>query len=78
MSKITWNRYLTVKELTAALKKHPYILARFRSGYKMGLNSKIAPIAQKIKKHNDNELTDFVSFSPCDINEYISHKHPFM
>jgi len=46
--------------------------------YLTGLNSKIAPIAQKIKKHNDNELTDFVSFSPCDINEYISHKHPFM
>jgi len=71
-------RYLTVKQLNEACKKHPYILARFGSGYQMGINSKIAPIAQKIKKHNDNELTNFVSFLPCDINQYISHKHPFI
>lgn len=72
------GRYLTVKQLNNACKKHPYILARFASGYQMGINSKLAPIAQKRKKHNDNELTEFVSFLPCDINTYISHKHPFM
>ena len=72
------SRYLTVKQLNNACKKHPYILARFASGYQMGINSKVAPIAQKRKKHNDNELTEFVSFLPCDINTYISHKHPFM
>ena len=72
------DRYLTVKQLNNACKKHPYILARFASGYQMGINSKVAPIAQKRKKHDDNELSEFVSFLPCDINTYITHKHPFM
>jgi len=72
------SRYLTVKQLNNACKKHPYILVRFASGYQMGINSKVAPIAQKRKKHDDNELTEFVSFLPCDINTYITHKHPFM
>ena len=72
------SRYLTVKQLNNACKKHLYILARFASGYQMGINSKVAPIAQKRKKHDDNHLTEFVSFLPCDINTYISHKHPFM
>jgi hypothetical protein len=72
------SRYLTVKQLNNACKKHPYILARFASGYQMGINSKVAPIAQKRKKHDDNEITEFVSFLPCDINTYITHKHPFM
>jgi hypothetical protein len=72
------SRYLTVKQLNNACNKHPYILARFASGYQMGINSKVAPIAQKRKKHDDNDLTEFVSFLPCDINTYITHKHPFM
>lgn len=71
-------RYLTVKQLNDACKKHSYILARFASGYQMGINSKVATIAQKRKKHDDNEPTDFVSFLPCDLNTYITHKHPFM
>jgi hypothetical protein len=72
------SRYLTVNQLNNACKKHPYILVLFASGYQMGINSKVAPIAQKRKKYNDNDLTAFVSFLPCDINTYITHKHPFM
>lgn len=72
------NYYMTVKELNNACKKHQYILARFASGYQMGINSKIVPICQKRKKHNDDDLTDFVSFLPCDLNSYITHKHPFV
>ena len=70
--------YLTVNQLNEACRKHPYILARFVSGYQMGINSKIAPIAQRMKMYKYNELTKFVSFSPCDMNEYISHKRPFI
>jgi hypothetical protein len=72
------SHYLTVRQLNNACKKHPYILARFASGHQMGINSKIAAIAHKIKKYSDNELTQFVSFLPCDLNAYITHKHPFM
>lgn len=71
-------RYLTIKQLNDACKKHSYILVRFASGYQMGINSKVAPIAQKRKKHDDGELTEFVGFSPCNINTYITHKHPFV
>lgn len=70
--------YLTVKQLNDACKKHPYILVRLDSGYQMGINSKVAPIVQKGKKYEDGDLTDFVSYLPCDINTYITHKHPFM
>jgi len=70
--------YLTVRQLNDACKKHHYILARFASGYQMGINSKVAIMAQKRKKYDANELTEFVSFFPCDINTYINHKHPFM
>ena len=72
------NFQLTVKQLKVACKKHPYILARFYCGHQMAINSKIYSIAEKIKKYNDNDLTDIVSFIPCDMNEYISQKSPFM
>ncbi len=70
--------FMTVKQLNQACNKHPYILARFDSGYVMGINSKIAPIARKRKKHPDNMETEFVSFRPCDFITYLHYKHPFM
>ena len=71
-------RFMTVKSLKEACKKHPYILLRFASGYQMGINSKIAHIALKLNGYDDNQLTDFVSFLPCSFYDYISHKAPFM
>ena len=70
--------YLTVKQIDDACKKHPYILARFASGHQMGINSKVAAMARQRQRYNDNALTRFVGFTPCDFNNYITHKHPFI
>ena len=69
--------YLTVKQVSDACKKNDYLLFRFNSGYQMGVNGKVAILARKRTNKKDNDKTDFVSFIPCGINEYIEHKHPY-
>lgn len=69
--------YLTVGQLKNACKNYPYILARFRSGNLMGINTKVANIALKRKEYNDNNFTDYIGFIPCDFQTYISYKHGF-
>ncbi len=75
MEIITFQR-MTVAQVNKACQKHPYILFRFPSGKKFAVNSKIAPI--RIKKYNQNDKTDFVSFQPCDFMTYITYKTPFI
>lgn len=69
--------YLTVGQLKNACKNYPYILARFRSGNLMGINTKVANIALKRKEYNDNNFTDYIGFIPCDFQTYISYKNGF-
>ena len=71
------SRYLTVKQLYDACQSHNYLLLRFASGYQMGINCKVAAIAQRLKPKGWQNETDFVSYKPCGINEYIEHKHSF-
>ncbi len=68
---------MTVKEVREAAKNSKYLLLRFASGHKMGVNSKSVFLGNN-KNKRDGLKTDFVSFKPIDINEYISVKHPFM
>ena len=72
------TRFMTVKQLYKACLKHSYILVRFSSGRQMGVNTKIADLIFKKKNYPDNQKTDFVSYLPCGLNEYISKKHVFM
>ena len=69
--------YLTFKQVNDACNKHNYLLFRFGSGYQMGVNGKIARLARKRTQYNDNDESDFVSYIPCGLFEYIKHKHPF-
>ncbi len=69
---------LTVKQLYDACQKHKYLLLRFASGYQMGINCKVAAIAKRLKPVNWENETDYISYTPCSINEYIEHKHPFI
>ncbi len=73
----TSTPYLTVQQLNAACQNNKFLLLRFKSGYQMGINCKVAGIVRKRKMYNDSELTEFVSYKPCGIAEYIEHKHPF-
>lgn len=72
------SRYLTVRQLYDACQKHKYLLLRFASGYQMGVNCKIAAIAQRVNPKEWGKETEFVSYKPCDLNEYIEHKHSFI
>jgi len=72
-------KYMTVAQLGKACENHKYLLLRFASGYLMGINCRIKPICiRRNGKHPDNMETDYIGFIPCDLNEYITHKHPFM
>ena len=71
------EKNLTIKQISNACEKHKYLLLRFRSGHLMGVNSKVANILKSRNTYNENQETDFMSFRPCDLIEYINHKHPF-
>lgn len=70
--------YLTVKQLYDACQKNKYLLLRFASGYQMGVNCKAAKIAQRLNPKEWDKKTEFVSYQPCGMEEYIQHKHPFL
>jgi len=72
------SRFLTVKQLWDACQTNDYLLLRFASGYQMGVNCRVAKIAQRLNPKEWEHETDFVSYKPCGLNEYIEHKHPFM
>jgi len=72
------NFHLTVWQLKKACEKYPYLLLRFAGGSVMGLNTKVAKLSDKKFKPRDKQLTMFIGFVPCDLNEYISNKKPFL
>jgi hypothetical protein len=65
---------LTVKQLTEACNNNKYLLLRFRSGHLMGVNCRVADIVKKRQHYPDTQETDFISFIPCGLLEYIEHK----
>jgi hypothetical protein len=69
--------YLTVQQVDNACSKHKYLLLRFWAGNIMGINGKIARLALKRKKVKGYDVTRFVSFKPCGIQEYIKYKYQF-
>jgi hypothetical protein len=69
---------LTVKELINACEKHKYLIFRTRSGAKYGFNSKVAEIFIKKAKKENNYETNFISFTPCNLQNYITYKLPYL
>lgn len=68
---------LTIAQVKKASNSNKYLLLRFASGHLMGINSGCVKKAiQRSKKHL-NSKSDFVSFVPVGLNEYINYKHPF-
>ena len=72
------SRFLTVEQVRNACKKHKYLLLRFASGNQMGINTKVSDLALKRKTYHPKQETDFISYKPCGLNEYIEHKHVFL
>jgi hypothetical protein len=69
---------LTVKDLIKICSQNKYVLLRERGGSLVGVNCKVSPIGFKKFKGNINIETNFVSYLPCSLNEYISNKIPFI
>lgn len=70
---------MTVKELLNATQLHPYLLCRLWTGKLMGINSKVAKIAEKKGKcDKPNNETEFTSYIPCSFMEYLNYKHTFI
>lgn len=72
------GNYLTVKQLYNACCQHDYLLLRFDSGYQMGVNGRIAKIAQRMCPREWEQKTLIISYKPCSLIEYIEHKHRYM
>jgi len=72
------NQFLTVGQLDEALKQNKYLLCRFPTGQKVGINCGVARIARRKRRYKENQPTQFVGFVPCNFQEYITYKIPFL
>lgn len=69
---------MTIAQIKKASKEHKYLGLRFNSGYLMGVNSKCIEKAIKRTKKHLNSKTEFQSYKPLNLNEYINCKNPFL
>lgn len=71
--------YLTIGQLFNACKHNKYLLLREGNDYVSGINCAVANLSRlKEKLKHPKKKTCYTGFTPCDIQEYISHKHPFI
>lgn len=69
---------MSAGEIKSMCHKNKFVLLRHYTGSVIGLNCKAVDIAHRRSPIDDKDLTVWVSFSPCDFNEYISYKTPFL
>jgi hypothetical protein len=67
---------LTILQLKKAMKQYDFILLRYRDNSLCGVNCKMLKFLIK-KPHSDNSFTNYISFIPCNFNQYITNKIPF-
>lgn len=69
---------MTIAQVKKASLEHKYLGLRLKSGYLMGINSKYVQKAINRTKKHLNSKTEFQSYKPLNLNEYINCKHPFL
>ena len=69
---------MTIAQIKKASLEHKYLGLRFNSGHLMGINSKCVEKAINRTKKHLNSKTEFQSYTPLNLNEYINYKHPFL
>jgi len=67
---------LTILQIKKAMSQYDFILFRHKNYSLCGVNSKLLKFLIK-KHHSDSSSTNYISFIPCNFNEYITHKTPF-
>ena len=69
---------MTIAQIKKASLEHKYLGLRFNSGHLIGVNSKCVEKAINRTKKHLNSKTEFQSYKPLSLNEYINCKHPFI
>ena len=69
---------MTASQLLKACKNNSYILVRYTDGSLAAINTKVANLSSTKRKYEATTITQFVAYSPCDFNTYISYKIPFI
>jgi hypothetical protein len=70
--------FMTVGQLQKACDNNDFIVARYRDGVLIGINTKVAKVARKKREYNDNDTTAFISWFACDFMTYLFYKRPFL
>lgn len=61
------------------MQSNKFVLVRLNSGYKrIGINCGIINIPSVMKNLYKKKAGHIISMTPCNINEYISSKTPFL
>ena len=72
------NFRMSVGMLKKACEQNNFLIVRYCDGYTMAINCKVHKIAIRRKPREDNQLTSIIGYTPCNFNEYISRKTPFI
>lgn len=67
---------LKVGEIRKFAKNHKYFIGKTKYGNVNGINAKSVFDGINVS-FSDKFKTHYISFRPCSLNEYISHKLPF-
>jgi hypothetical protein len=66
---------ITPDQLRKICSENKYIILRHYTGGKIAINCKVAFC--KANKWGDGKQSPWVSWKPCNLNEYITFKTPF-
>lgn len=70
--------FLTQLQIKKASEQYPYLILRLSNNDTMAINSKVIPLNKKKYGYKPNEKTNFIGYFPCNFQEYISNKVPFI
>jgi hypothetical protein len=68
---------LTLGKLRKVCQEHKYLIVREKGGFTMAVNTGIANLRAS-KQLPDSAKSNYISYFPCDFQEYISNKVPFI
>lgn len=69
---------MTSKRVAKAMHGRKYAILRFENGFEVAVNCGIATLSRSRKAIKGEKLLQVVSVRPCNFQEYISKKAPFI
>lgn len=71
---------LTRAQVAKICNENSYVVFREKNNSQTGINCRLSKINQMITKYNEldpNEQTNYCSYRPVDLMEYLTYKIPF-